>query len=93
MRTVIKSERLTDGFITGLLESYIRDVAALPKNGPVSQLRNMMVNELINGDHYYSGESLTDEITEYIKGVDHIVLYDAPDFQEALETTAADDSV
>ncbi|WP_227272196.1 hypothetical protein [Roseobacter weihaiensis] len=32
MRTVVMSERLTDDFITGLLESYIRDVAALRTN-------------------------------------------------------------
>ncbi|MGB3495839.1 MAG: hypothetical protein WBA57_24130, partial [Elainellaceae cyanobacterium] len=85
MRYIIKSERLTDGFVTGLLESYIRDVAALPKNGPIYQLRKMMVDELINGDPIYGGKILTDEIAEYVKGVDHVVLYDAPDFQEALE--------
>ncbi len=90
MRTVVMSERLTDDFITGLLESYIRDVAALPRTGPVSHLRNMMINELIHGDPHYGGESLRDEITEYIKRVDHVVLFDAPDFREALETGAGE---
>lgn len=91
MRTVVMSERLTDDFITSLLESYIRDVGALPKTGPVSHLRNMMINELIHGDPHYGGESLRDEITEYIKGVDHVVLYDAPDFREALKTGVGED--
>lgn len=91
MRTIVMSDRLTDDFITGLLESYIRDVAALPRTGPVSHLRNMMINELIHGDPQYGGESLRDEITEYIRGVDHVVLYDAPDFREALKTGVGED--
>jgi len=78
----------TDGLITGLLESYIRNAAALPKNGPVSELRKMMVDELINGDPIYGGEGLATVITKYISGVDHVVLYDAPDLQEALEKEA-----
>lgn len=92
MRYVIMSERLTDGFITGLLESCIRDAAALPKNGPVSRLRKMMVDELINGDPIYGGENLREKIAEYIKGVDHVVLYDAPDFPEALKKESSETS-
>lgn len=88
IRYVTESERLTDGFITGLLESYIRDVAALPSKGPVSLLRKMMVDEFINGDPIYGGENLRAKIKKYIKGVDHVVLHDAPDFQEALEKEA-----
>lgn len=83
---------MTDGFATGLLESYIRDVAALPKNGPIYQLRKMTVDELIGGDPIYGGEILRDEIAEYIKGVDHVVLCDAPDFQRALEKKAPETS-
>ncbi|WJS02462.1 hypothetical protein [Roseibium aggregatum] len=85
IRYVIKSERLTDAFVSGLLESYIRDVAALPKNGPVSQLRNMMVSELINGDPIYGRESLAGKIAKFAQNVDHVVLHDAPDFQKALK--------
>ncbi|WP_324752545.1 hypothetical protein [Roseovarius sp. Pro17] len=85
MRYVIESERLTAGFITGLLESYIRDVAALPTNGSIFHLRRMMVDEFIHGDPIYGGESLKTVIAKYISGVDHVVLYDAPDFQEALK--------
>lgn len=88
MRYVIESERLTDGFITGLLESYIRDVAALPGNGPTSHLRKMMVDELINGDPIYGRGGQVDKIEKYINGVDHVVLYDASDFQEALKKEA-----
>ena len=93
MRYVIDSERLTDGFITGLLESYIRDVAALPGNGPTSHLRKMMVDELVNGDPIYGSGGQMDKIEKYINGVDHIVLYDAPDFQEALEAKIKENSV
>ena len=90
MRYVIESERLTDPFISGLLESYIRDVAALTRNGPVSQLRKMMVDGFINGDAMYGGENLRAEIAKYVKRVDHVVLYDAPDFQEALKKEASE---
>ena len=85
MRCIIKSKRLTDAFITYLLESYIRDAAALPNSGPIYQLRKMMVGELINGDPIYGGDDVKSEITEYVKGVDHVVLFDAPDFQDALK--------
>ena len=92
MRYVIESERLTVGFITGLLESYIRDVAALPGNGPNSHLRKMMVDELINGDPMSGRGGQVDKNEKYINGVDHVVLYDAADFREALDAKIKENS-
>ena len=84
MRHVLKSERLTDRFITCRLESYIREVGKLQQTEPISHLRNMMVDKLINGESSNGGEDLRAEIRTFIHGVDRTVFYNAPDFNEAL---------
>ena len=85
MRHILKSEKLTHRFITSCLESYIREVGRLPQTEPISHLRNMMVNQLFNGDDSYGGEGLRAEINQFISGVDDFVIFQAPDFKEALE--------
>jgi hypothetical protein len=44
----------------------------------------MMVHKLINGGSSYGGEDLRDKIRTFIHGVDPFVIYNAPDFEEAL---------
>ena len=49
MSYVLKSERLTDRFITSLLNIYILEVGKLQQTEPISHLRNMMLDKLIYG--------------------------------------------
>lgn len=85
MRCLLKSNRLTESLVTGNLESYVRDLASLPRKGPLSSLRTQMIEELIEGDQNYGGEDLRANISRFVGGVDHVVLYDAPDFKALLE--------
>ncbi|WP_421704509.1 hypothetical protein [Aliiroseovarius sp.] len=85
MRCVLRSERLTESFITGLLESYMRDVGALSKDAPISHLRKMMVDEFLLGDLNYGGDDLRVDVKKYIGGVDHVVRFDVPEFEAALK--------
>ncbi|MEP3299365.1 MAG: hypothetical protein ABJO27_23285 [Pseudoruegeria sp.] len=85
MRCLLKSERLTESFVTGHLESYLRDLASLPREGSLSVLRIQMIEGLIHGDRNYGGEDLRANISRFVGGVDHVVIYEVPDFQELLE--------
>lgn len=85
IRCLLKSERLTGNFVTGHLESYLRDLASLPQEGSLSVLRSQMIEGLIQGDRNYGGEDLRANISHFVGGVDHAVLYDVPDFKELLE--------